>query len=118
MSETTSTFLAVEKTDRALIASLLCEKVGQREAQILEAELKTAAPSRQWRLALDLTAVTVLASMGLGMLVTMHKECSAKGGRFAIFGLNGEISQLLKITHLERVLKIAADKDAAVKDVS
>jgi anti-anti-sigma factor len=56
--------------------------------------------------------------MGLGMLVTMHKEASANGGRLAICGLRPEITQLLRITHLERVLKIHPDRDAALKAVS
>jgi anti-sigma B factor antagonist len=117
MSES-STYLELNNTDRAIIAAVRCEKVGGREAQVLESELKAAAPKRGWRMVLDLTDVTLLASMGLGMLVTMHKECAGQGGKLAIFGLNADIAQLLKITHLERVLKITADKDAALKLVS
>ncbi|MFN7020643.1 MAG: STAS domain-containing protein [Phycisphaerales bacterium] len=113
-----SSHLTLDKTDRAIVAAIRTEKLGQREAQIIESELKSAAPSRQWRLALDLSEVTLLASMGLGMLVTLHKECSNNSGRLAIFGLSPDIQQLLKITHLERILKVAPDRDAAVKHVS
>lgn len=113
-----STHLAIETTDRAVVGIVRTEKVGGREAQILETELRKAAPARQWRLVIDLSDVTLLASMGLGLLVTLHKEASNNGGRVAICGLRPEIVQLLKVTHLERVLKIYADRDAALKAVS
>ncbi len=114
----TFTHTSIEKTDRVLIASVHCEKIGAREAQIVEVDVKTAAPSREWRIVLNLTEVMLLASMGLGMLVTLHKECAAQGGKLAIFGLSTDILTLLKITHLERVLKIAPDRESALKLVS
>ncbi len=114
----TSTHLAVENTDRAVIAAVRCEKVGAREAQIIEEDLRKAAPARGWRVVLDLKDVTLLASMGLGLLVTMNKEAGANGGKLAICGLSPDIVQLLKVTHLERVLKIHPDRDAAIKAVS
>ena len=117
MSDPT-THLALQNTDKAVVAVVRCEKVGSREAQILETDLRKAAPDRKWRMVIDLNEVTLLASMGLGMLVTMHKEASANGGKLAICGLRPEIVQLLKVTHLERVLKIHSDRDAALKAVS
>lgn len=113
-----STHLSIDRTDRALIAVVRTEKIGAREAEIVESELKAAAPSRQWRIAIDLSDVAMLASMGLGMLVTMHKQCNEQGGKLAIYGVRPEIATLLKITHLERVLKISSDRDAALKVVS
>lgn len=113
-----STHLAIQNTDKAMLAVVRCEKVGGREAQILESDLRKAAPDRKWRMVIDLGEVTLLASMGLGMLVTMHKEAAANGGKLAICGLKPEIVQLLKVTHLERVLKIHPDREAALKAVS
>lgn len=117
MSES-STYLRLESTDRAVVAVVQCEKVGGREAQILETELRKAASTRNWRLVIDLCEVTLLASMGLGLLVTMHKDAAANGGRLAICGLKPDIVALLRVTHLERVLKIHPDRAAALKAVS
>lgn len=113
-----TTHLAVDRTDRAVVATIRCEKVGGREAQILETDLRKVAPERQWRMVIDMSDVTLLASMGLGMLVTMHREASANGGKVAICNIRPEIMQLLKLTHLERVLRIHPDRDAAIKAVS
>lgn len=110
--------MSVTPHDHAAIAIIKCEKVGAREAQILETELKEAAAKRKWRLVVDLAEVTMLASMGLGMLVTMHKECNAQGGKLAICGLRADIHQLLKVTHLDRVFKVLPDQAAATKAVT
>lgn len=116
MSE--STHLAIQNTDHAVLATVRCEKVGAREADILQTELRKAAPDRKWRLVIDLAEVTLLASMGLGTLVTLHKEASSNGGKLAICNLRPEILELLRVTHLERVLRIHPDREAAIKAVS
>lgn len=108
-------FLQVEPHAAALVALVKAEKVGAREAQIIEADLRAAAPGKKFKVLVDLTAVTLLASMGLGMLVSMHKHCAENGGRLVVTGLNSEITKLLKLTHLDRVIKTAADRDAAMK---
>ena len=113
MSETSHVMLT-EITSRAL-AEVKCEKVGAREAQIIEQEIRKYAPPRKWRVAIDLSQVTMLASMGLGMLVSMHKSCQQEGGKLVVCGLSDELIQLLKLTHLERVLRIVPNKDEALK---
>lgn len=91
------------------------EKVGQREAQVLEHEVKAAAAGRKHRVLINMAEVTVLASMGLGALVTLHKLCQEQGGRLVVCSLRPDIAQVLKITHLDKILKVVADRDAAKK---
>lgn len=112
---TEGSFVQIDSTGLNLLARVQCQKVGSREAQVIENELRAAAASRKWRIVLDLGEVTLLASMGLGMLVSMHKACAQNGGKLIICGLRGELMSLLKITHLERVLKIVSDRDTAAK---
>ena len=38
-----------------------------------------------------------------------------EGGKLVICGLRDDIFQLMKLTHLDRILKIAPDRDAAMK---
>ena len=77
MSE--SSYLAVGDHIGLLLGTVRCEKIGAREAQILEKELDTLAPSRGWRVVLDMAEVTMVASMGLGLLVSAHKKAKAAG---------------------------------------
>jgi anti-sigma B factor antagonist len=97
------------------IADVQCEKIAQREAQVIETELKAIAPTRKSRVIIDLAQVEMVASMGLGMLVTMHKTCAQAGGKLVICGLKPDLLALLKITHLDRVLTVVKTRDDAVK---
>ncbi len=98
-----------------ILAHVTSEKVGAREAQIIEQEIRAAAPGKKWKIVLDLKDVTMLASMGLGTLVSVHKICASEGGRLVVCGLREDILQLMKITHLDRILKIAPDREHALK---
>jgi anti-sigma B factor antagonist len=112
-------YLTILPHTNCVLGHVTCEKVGAREAQILEQELRAAGEkhAKRWRILLDLKDVTVLASMGLGALVSLHKTCSAEGGRLVICGLRDDILQLMKITHLDRVLKVATDRETGIKMV-
>ena len=98
-----------------VLTTVKCEKVGARESQIIESEVRAKAPSRKWKVVMDLKEVTLLASMGLGMLVSLHKSCASEGGKLVVCNVGPDLMQVLKITHLERVLKIVPDLEAAKK---
>ncbi len=115
MSE--SSFLAVGDHVSLLLGTVRCEKVGAREAQILEKEIDGLAPSRGWRVVLDMTEVTMVASMGLGLLVSVHKKAKSSGGALVICSMRPELLQLVQLTHLHKVLKIVPDRNAALKAV-
>lgn len=112
-----TSYLIVEKVGSVAVARIRCEKVGSRESPVVEMDLRQAAEETGYKLVVDLSQVTLLASMGLGMLVSLHKHCADRGGKLAMFGLNEDIRNLLKLTHLERLLRVAADKQTAIKSV-
>lgn len=115
MSE--SSYVRVEKLPggQCAVATVIFEKVGSREAPIVQQELYDAAENARWRVVVDLSAVTLLASMGLGALVSLHKKCKEEAGSMVVCGLGNELLSLLKLTHLDRVFKICSDRDAAIR---
>jgi anti-sigma B factor antagonist len=110
-------YLNVLPHTACLIGHITAEKVGARESQIIEQELRAAAPGKKWKIVLDLKDVTVLASMGLGTLVSLHKSCAQEGGRLIVCGLRDDILQVMKITHLDRILKVVPDREAGLKAI-
>jgi anti-sigma B factor antagonist len=110
-----TTFLHCEAAGRGVVARVRFEKVGGREAPILQEELLAAAGGFGWRLAIDLSEVTLLSSMGLGALVTLQKKCREEKGALVVFGLRKEVAEVLALTHLDRVIKIVPDLAAAKK---
>lgn len=115
MTQTQKSIVDVEKVDGVVIARIHCPTVGEREAPIIRDEVLREAKLHGHRLALDFTEVTMMGSLALGTLVTISKECSGGGGRLALFGLNGNLTEVLKMTRLDKMLPIYKDEAAAMK---
>ncbi|MBL8762775.1 MAG: STAS domain-containing protein [Phycisphaerae bacterium] len=117
MAHTESTYISLETHGRATVARIECEKLANREAQVIEAELNAEGEKCAFRLVVDLSQVTMLPSIGLGMLVSLHRKCKEKAGRLAICNLSPDLLNVLKLTHLDRLLTICKDREAAIKTV-
>jgi anti-anti-sigma factor len=98
-----------------VLATVNCELVGARESPIIEAEVRAKGPSRGWKIVMDLKGVTLLASMGLGMLVNLNRACANEGGRLVVCNVSPDIMGVMKVTHLDRIIKIVPDIEAAKK---
>ena len=112
---TESQYVGVQRIGAVAVAQVLREKITEHENQPVFAELSSAAAASGHRLALDLSGVGLLSSAGLGGIITLHKSCNAGGGRLVVFGIQDQILDLLKLTHLNKLLTIADSRDAAVK---
>ncbi len=109
-----SQFVQFESTGVAVVARLVPSKITEREARVIGEEIAAAAGPASWRIALDLSAVTFLASAGLGALLSISKSCREGGGRLAIFGIDEEILGVIRVAKLDRILPIMPDRDAAL----
>jgi anti-sigma B factor antagonist len=107
-----------ETTGGVLAAQILLEKVTDRDCAAVMNDLIEAARHASWRIALDLSRVMLLASAGLGALINLHKQCQTGGGKLVVFGMRDEITELMKLTKLNRLLNIADTRDAAIKKAS
>ncbi|HVS35777.1 MAG TPA: STAS domain-containing protein [Gemmataceae bacterium] len=64
-------------------------------------------------LLLDFTNVERLGSVELGTLIGLHKRMKATGGRLTMFNLKPEIYEVFTVTHLQTLLGICREEDAA-----
>jgi anti-sigma B factor antagonist len=62
---------------------------------------------------LDLTEVPYIDSAGLGMIVTHHVRCQAKGVRLVAVGVGSRVLQLLEMTKTDKLFPRAATVDEA-----
>lgn len=115
MTQTQKSIVDVERADGVVIGRIHCPTVGEREAPIIRDEVIKEAKVSGFKLALDFTQVTMMGSLALGTLVTISKECSAGGGKLALFGLNGNLTEVLKMTRLDKLLPIYKDQATALK---
>ncbi len=115
---TSSTFVQVQVEGGIAEARILVNSVGEREAGVLKDELIDAARKGAGRLVLDMSEVKVLGSVGLGMMVTVTNECRGLGGALVVFGISEPLLQMIKLTKLDKFLKIKKDRAAAIKAAS
>jgi anti-sigma B factor antagonist len=67
-------------------------------------------------LILDFERVKYLSSQAIGIVLTLHKKLSQlKHSSFVLCGVGPTLMQLLKITRLDKVLKIKPSQKEAVK---
>ncbi|MAY74143.1 MAG: hypothetical protein CMJ31_05330 [Phycisphaerae bacterium] len=110
-----SQHVVAERRGRVINATLQPETVSEHESRILLEELGTLCLEQaSSRLAIGLDHVTVLTSAGIGMLVQLHKKLSADGGGIAVYGLNDDLSHLMKLTRMDKLFTIKPDADEAV----
>ena len=112
---TESQYVRFEPVGKVALAEVLREKITEHENAAVFNDLSAVGAKHGNRIALNLEQVGFLSSAGLGALVTLHKACASKGGRLVVYGVQDPILQLLKLTHLDKLLVIVPTRDAAVE---
>jgi anti-sigma B factor antagonist len=115
MTQTEKSIVQIDRVDGVVVGRIHCPTVGEREAPIIRDEVLREAKLSGFRLALDFSQVTMMGSLALGTLVTISKECTGGGGRLALFGLNNNLTEVLKMTRLDKMLPIFKDEASALK---
>jgi anti-anti-sigma factor len=113
-----SSFIAATPAPGGVDVRILTAQIGERESQIIQDEIARAASPVGWRVAIDMSGVTFLASAGLGALVSAHNAAKGANGKMAVYNLAPELLAMLKLTHLDRLFTIKPDRAAALKALS
>jgi len=66
---------------------------------------------------LDLKDVEYISSAGLGALITIGKKVEEHGGRYALANVSDETLKVIKLTRLDKRLKIVKDDSKGEKFV-
>ncbi len=67
---------------------------------------------------IDFSRTTYIDSSGLGVLVSLSKRIREAGGDLRLAALNDDLQTLFELTRLDTLFRIAADRSAAVADLS
>ena len=110
-----STHLSAAFVGGVLVAAIRTEKVGDYEAQIMLPELKAALAKAKPRLVLDMSAVMLLSSAGIGMLLDLFRFCQAGGGKFSICAMDEDVLGALRVTKMDRLFNIKESREAALE---
>lgn len=102
----------VEFTTASLMDPIELESIAQQLYRLVDEE-------DQRCVILDFERVQYLSSQAIGILLAMQKKLSAlKGSALVLCGVGPRLMELLRITRLDRVLKIKPTQKEAVRSLS
>ncbi len=110
-----SSFTNMKITNGVLIARPEREKIGEYESPIMKAEIEEQAPAAKWKIVMEMHDVRLVASAGLGALVSLNQGCKKNGGKLVLCGLDANLKAVFELTKLHRVLMLVDTTEAAVK---
>lgn len=82
---------------------------------LLDAErtVQKAIQNGSRKIVLDLSQLSIIDSAGIGLLVFCTSEMEKAHGKLSIAGPNSKVSNIFDVTHLQRVISVFPDVDAA-----
>ena len=69
------------------------------------------------KLIIDVSQLRYTDSAGMGMFVTINGEIEQAGGQLRVAGANGMVAKSFSITHIDRVIVMDANVDAACESL-
>jgi anti-anti-sigma regulatory factor len=110
-----SQYVVIERHPRGLYAKISCPTIGQREAPVIAAEIGEAILNmnlpRGSSLVMDMSNVTMLMSMGLGVCIDVKRQADAAKLKPYLFGTSRALLDLLRMMKIDRQYTIVHGKD-------
>ena len=108
--------LKIEETGHTKIVRLQ-GKVDAVSTPILEKRLQPLLDSEHTFL-VDFSKVEYLSSAGMRFLLSATRKMKAKEGMIAFFGINEEVSEIIKMAGFEKILTIFPNEATALNSIN
>jgi anti-anti-sigma factor len=105
MTQANEITIAVQ--DGILLTTIECAHMEDQHAQALVLQLMAAVEqSPGLPVVLDLSRVTIMPSMSIGVLVTLWRKFQSSGQRFVLAGPQPQVRQTLTVCRLDKLLEL------------
>ena len=99
--------IQITVSDKMILATPQCEQMDEVHAQDMQNEVTAAAlQTTTLPVVLDMSRVTFVPSLSLGVLVTLLKTCKQHNQRFLLVGLQPPIRDVMTACRLDRLFEI------------
>ena len=118
MSEKTQTQpIILEKRDNAVIVRPQVKMMDddQLKALIKVIDEAAGADSGVKLLVLDLSRITILPSLALGLMVQMSRNCKVRDQKLKLAAVQAHIRKVFAVTRLDRVFQFTNSVEAAME---
>ena len=103
-------------SDAGAIVRVIDHKLHEHEATRLIEEFRAYLKnSGKTLVVMDYSAVEFVSSAGLGAMITISQAASEQGAKMVLTGINDDILGVMKLTRLDRLLKIEQNMTKAQK---
>ena len=111
--------IEVEYVQHAAIATLTDEKILDESdiRGLADSIMPLLETSPGVNLVLDFSNVKFLTSAVLGLLIRISRKIYESEGQFKLCGINPKIQEIFRITRLDRIFDIHADRYDAVRSL-
>jgi anti-anti-sigma factor len=103
-------FSISERNSYALIATNF-DKLDINTSSELKSELILLNKNGVNTIVIDLSKTTYCDSSGLSSILLANRLCKDTNGKFALFGLQDKVMKLIKISQLDKVIRIFTNWD-------
>ncbi len=107
----------VAKIERVTVVTFVTESLmNQAELDRIGQALEAVVDQGAHSLVLDFSAVKYLSSLGIRLILVLQQKLKKAGSKgLCVCGISAQLAQLLKITRLDKVLKVAPSREEAIR---
>jgi anti-anti-sigma factor len=111
------TLYTIDRVDRATAITFLpVSLMNSAELDQIGRSLESLVDDGARSMVLDFSKVEFLSSLGIRMILSLQQKLKkAKGAGLIICGISPQLAELLRITKLDRVLKVIGSREDAIK---
>lgn len=109
---------SVTQDNGTAIIQVNVERLNASNASDLKAELILLSKQSINNIIIDMSSTKYCDSSGLSALLLANRMCKDTNGMFVLCGLQENVQKLISIAQLDKVLNIAADKEAAMSQIA
>ena len=100
-------------TDRDVLILSADGGIDSASAEALVSELATLVEAGARKLIVDCSRIGYISSVGIAMLVRLHKKLAERGGDVKLAALDSRVARLIELVGLERIFQIFSNVDEA-----
>lgn len=100
-----------------VVVDVTDDKFGYPKTMVLKNHVAKLLMEGHRHIVLNFSEVQMLDSFGIAVLISLLKLCREIHGNLTLFGLNRQISSLMELTHMDRVLDIWESEAQAISQV-
>ncbi|MBR0670198.1 STAS domain-containing protein [Neoroseomonas soli] len=106
--------LAVVGSGTALLRLVLAGRLDAAGTEKVEGRFSAAIGNSKADVAVDLTGVSFVGSLGIRMLIAAARQADRARRRFVIFGAQSAVAEVFETVSLDDLIPVVADEDAAL----